>query len=259
MVDDGPTYKTGIVLSGGGARGFAHAGILKALNDFDIYPDVISGVSAGAIVGALYADGHSPDEIYELFSSNKSFYKYVKLILPRQGIFKTKGLRENLADGLSVKRFEELQIPLVVAATNLNRAKVTYFSSGELLDRILASAAIPVLFTPVKIEDEWYVDGGVLDNFPLSPIEQDCEQLIGVNLNPIQEEENFDQLSRIAERTFHLSVSVNLHDKVKRCDRVFQPEKLGDYSLLDTTRGKEMFDLGYDTAMEILKKDASGV
>ena len=70
----GKKYKAGIILSGGGARGFAHAGILKALNEAGIYPDVISGVSAGAIVGAFYADGYTPDEIYEIFSQDRSFF-----------------------------------------------------------------------------------------------------------------------------------------------------------------------------------------
>ena len=68
LLGSGKKFKTGIILSGGGVRGFAHAGILKALNEAGIFPDVISGVSAGAIVGALYADGHTPDQIYEIFT-----------------------------------------------------------------------------------------------------------------------------------------------------------------------------------------------
>ena len=71
----GRNYETGIILSGGGARGFAHAGILKALNEAGIFPDIIAGVSAGAVVGALYADGYSPDEIYEIFAGERSFFK----------------------------------------------------------------------------------------------------------------------------------------------------------------------------------------
>ena len=90
----GSDYKLGIVLSGGGARGFAHAGILKALNEKGIYPEIISGVSAGAIVGALYADGHTPDEILDIFSRNDSFFKYVKFTVPRKSLFKAEGLRQ---------------------------------------------------------------------------------------------------------------------------------------------------------------------
>ncbi|MEA1897812.1 MAG: patatin-like phospholipase family protein, partial [Bacteroidota bacterium] len=172
-------YNTGVILSGGGARGFAHAGILKALNESGIYPDVISGVSAGAIVGALYADGHTPDQIFEIFSGEKSFFKYVKLTIPRTGIFKAVGLRENLSENLNAKTFEELKLPLYVAATNISKGEITYFHSGEILDKLLASAAIPVLFKPVEIAGDLFVDGGVLDNFPVSPIAKDCKQLVG--------------------------------------------------------------------------------
>lgn len=247
------TFNSGLILSGGGARGFAHAGILKALNEYEIYPDVISGVSAGAIVGALYADGHSPDQIYEIFAQESSFFKYVKLKVPGKGLFKTEGLKKNLSKHLKAKTFEELQTPLYVVATNINKAEVVYFNSGEILDKVLASAAIPVLFEPIEIDGDLYVDGGVLDNFPVLPVEKFCKQLIGISLNPIQAQDNINSLLNIAERTFHLSVSSNLSQKIEKCDMVFEPKELGNYRLLDTSKGKEMFDLGYKSAKKLLK------
>jgi NTE family protein len=245
-------FDTGVILSGGGARGFAHAGILKALNEYDIYPDVIAGVSAGAIVGALYADGHSPDQIFDIFSQEDTFFKYVKLKVPGNGLFKTVGLKENLSKSLKAKTFEELQIPLFVVATNINTAEVTYFNTGEILDRVLASAAIPVLFEPIEIEGNLYVDGGVLDNFPVFPLEERCKRLIGISLNPINTQDDFDSLLKIAERTFHLSTSSNISNKIERCEMVFEPEELKEYGLLDTSKGKEMFELGYHSALELL-------
>lgn len=245
-------YETGLILSGGGARGFAHAGVLKALNEFDIFPDVIAGVSAGAIVGALYADGHSPDQIYEIFAQENTFFNYVKLKVPGKGLFKTVGLKKNLSKHLKAKTFEELQIPLFVVATNINKAEIAYFESGEILDRVLASAAIPVLFEPVEIDGDLYVDGGVLDNFPVHPIQKACKRLIGVSLNPIHAQDNFNSLFKIAERTFHLSVSANLSNKIKKCDMVFEPEELGNFKLLDASKGKEMFDVGYASAIKLL-------
>ena len=250
----GRKYKTGVILSGGGARGFAHAGILKAINEAGIYPDVISGVSAGAIVGALYADGHTPDQIYEIFSSEDSFFKYVKPKLPSRGIFKTVGLKENLADNLSVETFEELKLPLYVAATNIHTGKVNYFNSGRILDKVLASASIPVLFEPVEIDGDLYVDGGVVDNFPVTPIVKECRELIGISLNPILPEDHFSNLIKIAERTFRLSVSSNISPKIGLCDRIFEPEELGSFGLLDTSKGPDIFKMGYDYAREYLKK-----
>jgi len=247
-------YGTGIILSGGGARGFAHAGILKALEEAGIRPDVISAVSAGAIVGALYADGHSPDEIFGIFSEGKSIFDYVRVRLPGTGLLRMTGLKENLTRHLGVKKIEELEIPLYIAATNINRGEITYFRSGNILERVMASAAIPVLFDPVTIEGELYADGGILDNFPVTPITERCERLIGVSLNPIHPEDDFDSLFGIAERTFRLSVSSNISPKIELCDMVFEPEELGDFGLLDSSRGEEMFDLGYRTASEKLKK-----
>lgn len=249
----GRSYRTGLILSGGGARGFAHAGILKALNESGIYPDVISGVSAGAIVGALYADGHTPDQILEIFSSNNSFFNYVKPKLPSKGLFKTKGLKKNLTSNLHADTFEELKLPLYVAATNIHTGKIEYFNSGPIVDKILASAAIPVLFEPVEIDGDLYVDGGVLDNFPVSPILKECRELIGISLNPILPEDNFNHLVKIAERTFRLSVSSNISPKIDLCTRIFEPEDLGNYGLLDASKGKDIFKLGYEYARALLK------
>jgi NTE family protein len=249
----GTEYETGLILSGGGARGFAHAGVLKALNEFGIYPDIIAGVSAGAIVGALYADGYSPEEIYQIFAGEKSFFNYVKLAVPAKGLFKAVGLKKNLSSHLRAKTFEELTVPLIVAATNLNQGKIKYFSSGEIIKAVLASAAIPVLLDPVEIDGELYVDGGVLDNFPVSPLLDKCNQLIGVYLNPIHPEEEFSNLFKIAERVFRLSVSSNAKIKREMCTIFFEPSELGSFGLLDASSGEKMFNLGYRFAAEKLK------
>ena len=246
-------YKIGLILSGGGVRGFAHAGILKALGEAGVHPDVISGVSAGAIVGALYADGHSPDEMLELFSREKSFFRFAKLSVPRKGLFRTDGLKDNLAGSLSVKNFEDLKIPLYVAATNLASGTVEYFNTGKILDKVLASASIPVIFEPVEIDGKLYVDGGVMDNFPVTPLEGQCQKLIGISLNTIKAVENPTNLFRIAERSFHLSVSANLEIKMDRCDAVFKMDELEDYGYLDFSTGTELFELGYSKAKEEIR------
>ncbi len=248
-------FETGLILSGGGTRGFAHAGILKALNEADIYPDVIAGVSAGAIVGALYADGHSPGEMLEIFSQEGGFFKYVKMSIPGKGLFRTVGLKEKLTKNLNAKTFEDLKIPLIVAATNMSKGEIVYFSEGNIVEKVLASASIPVLFEPVEIGGELYVDGGVLDNFPVTPLAKKCKKLVGVSLNPIQPEKEFGNLFKIAERTFRLSVSSNISSKIDLCDMVFEPEELGGYGLLDPSKGKEIFELGYRIASEKLEKN----
>ena len=167
-------YKTGIVLSGGGARGFAHLGVLLALNEAGIFPDIISGTSAGALIGVLYADGYTPGEIMKLLDANTSFH-YIRPTVPKEGLLQISGIIKILRDNLRAKTFEELKLPLIVAATNLNYGRIEYFSAGELLQPVIASASIPVLFKPVLINGCLFVDGGVLDNLPIKPVEEVCE------------------------------------------------------------------------------------
>jgi NTE family protein len=243
-------YDTGIILSGGGVRGFAHAGILKALEEARIYPDVISGVSAGAIVGSLYADGRTPEEIREIFGKGKGFLEYVRISVPRKGLFRTVGLRENLEKHLRSENFEDLKIPLYIAATDLGQGKVKYFNTGKILPCILASASIPVLFEPVEVEGTCFADGGIMDNFPVEPVAGKCRRLIGISLNSIQPVDTPGNLFQIAERTFHLSVSSNLKQKLDQCNVVFEMEELGGYGFLDVSKGNEMFEIGYEVAKE---------
>ena len=150
-------YRTGVVLSGGGARGFAHLGVLQALNDAGIFPDVVSGTSAGALVGVLYADGYRPEEILQIMNSS-SMLHYVRPTVPREGLLQISGIERILQENLKASTFEGLSIPLFVTATDLNNGVAKYFCEGELLRPVIASASIPVLFKPVIIDNIYYVD-----------------------------------------------------------------------------------------------------
>ncbi len=247
-------YNVGLVLSGGGARGFAHAGVLKALNEAGIYPDVISGVSAGAMAGALYADGNTPDEMMKMFSDTK-FFKYLEFSIPRRNLLKMTKLTKIIAANLKAKKFEELKIPLFVATTNLNNGRCEYFSKGELLKIVIASATVPVLFPPMLISEKNYVDGGVLNNFPFEPLANKCNLLIGVNVNPIGYQDEFKSLMSIAERSFQLCFSASMSKKIKKCHIYIEPEKLRKYKLLDISKKTEIYKIGYDAAREKLKEN----
>ncbi|MFH0865812.1 MAG: patatin-like phospholipase family protein [Bacteroidota bacterium] len=247
-------YNVGLVLSGGGARGFAHVGVMKALNEAGIYPDVISGVSAGAMAGVLYADGSTPDEMMKMFSDTK-FFKYLEFSLPRRNLLKMTKLTKIIAANLKAKKFEDLKIPLFVAATDLNNGRCEYFSKGELLKIVIASATVPVLFPPMLISEKNYVDGGVLNNFPFEPIANKCNLLIGVNVNPIGYRDEFKSLMSIAERSFHLCFAASMLRKIKKCHIYIEPEKLRKYKLLDISKNKEIYKIGYDAAREKLKEN----
>jgi NTE family protein len=246
-------YKTGLVLSGGGARGFAHLGVIQALSEAGIVPDVIAGTSAGALVGVLYADGYSPQEIMSLMNWARKF-DFMRPTLPREGLLQISGIMKILKANLRARTFDELKIPLFVTATDLNNGQSVYFSEGELFDPVIASASIPVLFQPVKIDNISYVDGGVLDNLPIKPIEDNCELLIGSFVNPTGYADKVSGLISIAERTFLLSMSKDVIEKAKKFDMFIAPPELRNFGLLDPERSQELFDLGYFATKEKLKE-----
>lgn len=245
-------YQTGLVLSGGAARGFAHIGVLKALNEEGIYPEVVSGVSAGALAGVLYCDGKDPDEIFSIFK-DKSLMKFASLTIPRDGLLGIDNLGRVLRESLNAKTFEELKIPFYCNATNLNEGTSEYFHEGELVPRIMASACIPVLFKPIYMDGATYVDGGVVDNFPFSPIRDQATHIIGVHVNPTGKEKQVKGLIKIAERSFHIAANSRVKEMSQNCDLFIQPEKVSQYALLNANAGKELFDLGYEKTKEVLK------
>jgi NTE family protein len=245
-------YNIGLVLSGGGARGFAHLGLIQALNEAGIFPDVLSGTSAGAITGVLYADGYTPKEILKLMKSG-SRLDFMRPALPREGLLQINGIIKILKAHLRATSFNELKIPLFVSATDLNNGKAVYFSEGELLCPVIASASIPVLFQPVKIGDISYVDGGVLDNLPVHPIEKICRFLIGSFVNPVGYIDKISGLINIAERTFMLSMSKEIVEKSKKFDLFVAPVELGNYKILDPEKASELFSVGYRATKEKLK------
>lgn len=249
----GKQYKIGLVLSGGGARGFAHLGVIQALNDAGIYPDVISGTSAGALAGVLYADGHTPKDIRKIMNSG-SRLDFMRPALPREGLLQIGGVIKILKNCLRAKTFEELKIPLYVSATDLNNGKAVYFSKGDLLNPVIASASIPVLFQPVMINNICYVDGGVLDNLPVKPIEKKCKILIGSFVNPVGYLEKVSGLINIAERTFMLSMSKEIIEKAKKFDLFVAPLELRNYKILDPEKADELFSIGYKATKAKLKE-----
>jgi NTE family protein len=245
-------YKIGLVLSGGGARGFAHLGIVKALNEKGIYPDIISGVSAGAIAGVFLADGQEPEAIFK-FLKKKRIFDFSSIQLPKTGLLSLEGLAEELESKISVKDLKDLKIPLIVTASNITEGKVEYFTEGEISKIVIASSSIPVVFAPVKMGNSVYVDGGLFDNLPVKPLLGKCEKIIAVHINPIHSESNFNNLFKIATRTFHLSVHSTIKNSIEKCDLFIEPDRLYEYEMFEAKKADELYKVGYDyvSAMDI--------
>lgn len=246
-------YKLGLSLSGGGAKGFAHLGVLKAMDELNMRPEIISGTSAGAFAGVLYADGNSPDEILSFFKK-KSFKEFAELTIPHTGIFKTDRFKRFLKTHLKAKTFEDLQIPIKIIATDLANGKSVIFDKGPLIPAVIASCAFPIIFTPALINDVYYVDGGLFKNFPVTPIRFECETIIGVNVAPLNKQEYKNSLLYIAERSFHyMSVSNSFADR-KLCDILIETNELSKYAMFTLDHTQEIANIGYQIAKKEFEK-----
>lgn len=246
-------FKVGLVLGGGGTRGFAHLGVLEALFEKGIKPEIISSVSSGSIIGVLLADGKTPQEIYN-FLKVKKIMDFSSIHFPINGLLSLDGLKKDLQKNLSVDYLEDLKTPLVVGATNLNTGQPRYFERGEIGNIILASSSIPVLFSPIEIEGYLYSDGGIYDNLPVTPIRSRCEKIIAINVSPVQETMDLTNLIKIAARVFQLSVNSNVHRTRAQCDLFIEPEGMDKYDILDSSHAEELFTKGYEFAKRIETK-----
>jgi NTE family protein len=245
--------KIGLVLSGGGARGFAHLGVLQALDELGIKISSIAGVSAGAITGTLYAAGYAPRKIFELIKG-QNFYKMPGFQFSRTGLFSLKNIELVLAQLIKENNFEHLQIPLFIGATNLSEGKAEIFSTGSLFDKVLASASVPALFVPVLIDGKYYVDGGVTNNFPVESLKDKCDVVIGSHVNKLYDGHHIDiNRIQIVEHCFHLAIASKVYAQAMLCDVYIEPELIG-FGMFDLKQAETVFEKGYTAAMEQKEK-----
>jgi NTE family protein len=239
----------GLVLSGGGARGIAHIGVLKALNELNIHPTVISGTSAGSIIGVLYAMGLSSQEMID-FVGHSSLWKFFRFEWSAGGLSNLNYLKERLIQIGIPPNFEDLQKKLYVTATNLTKGKTEIFHEGPLLDTILASCSIPLVFKPVIINGDRYADGGILNNLPASAIISKVHRILGVNVIPLSGNDDKDYQSsvQVAQRCFELFMNANTQPELVACDFVIEP-KVQDFYLFSLPKFNLIHDIGYETTM----------
>ncbi len=244
----------GYALSGGGARGFAHLGALKALEERNLKPNIIAGTSAGALAGVLYADGYTPDEIADMFLNTK-FKQFIELTFPTSGLFRPTGLHSFLKKNLRAKTFDDLQIPFTAVATDWEKAITVNFSTGDkLIESVVASCCVPLIFSPVKINEEYYVDGGIFKNLPASTIREECNVLFGVNVTMIMPAENKHNLKYYAERTFTMMATSNTLDDKKLCNVLIEVEGLEKHWMFDLSNIDTIIEAGYQSAVDKLKE-----
>ncbi|MEZ4828932.1 MAG: patatin-like phospholipase family protein [Bacteroidia bacterium] len=247
-----PTGKTvGITFSGGGYRGIAHIGVLRALHEYNIVPTIVSGTSAGAIVGALYSSGCQTTDMLKFWEEEGVFH-YSKFAFGKPGLVDTDKMSGSLEKYIAARTFEELNCKLLVTATDIIRAKPQIFSQGPLIKPIIASASFPIIFTPTEIEGELYLDGGIMNNFPAELIRDHCDVLIGVNVSPLRQVtlKDLDGFLEISQRVFELGSDTTSRSKIPICDVYICPEELANYGTFEAGKIEKIFEIGYFATLE---------
>ena len=247
----GKPSNNGYALSGVFIKGFAHLGVIQALLEHDIKPDIISGVSAGALAGVFYADGNEPYRVLDYFSGHK-FQDLSKLVIPKVGLFALGEFIDFLKSNLKAQKLEDLKLPLIITATDLDHGRSMHFHKGNIAEQVAASCCMPVLFTPVKIGNTHYVDGGLLMNLPVSTIRNECEKVVAVNVSPLMAEKYKMNIVSIAMRSYHFMFRANTFPERDNCDLLIEPYNLEGYSNTELEKAEEIFEQGYNTASEVL-------
>ena len=245
----------GIAFSGGGARGFSHIGVLKAFEQFGLKPSVLSGVSAGSIAAVLYGAGLTPDEMAKCFKDASRFNDFTEWAIPTDGVFKLNKFAKLLTSWLPVNNLEDLKIPTVVCATNLDKGSSVGWAKGPIVERVLASCSIPIVFKPVKINGSMFVDGGVLRNLPAWAIRRYCTTLYGSNCSPLNPDYKYKpSVLDIAMRTYQLMAKANVLQDLKLCDYVIAPREMHKIKTFDLESIDNNIEQGYSAACKVLER-----
>ncbi len=275
--------KIGLVLSGGGAKGFAHIGVLKVLEEAGVKVDYIAGTSMGAVIGGLYASGYSATQIDSIFyntdfdellqdyipRSSKSFYEkrndqMYALTLPFDKlkigvpIALSKGMYNyNLLSKLThkvrhVRDFNKLPIPFLCIATDIEKGEQVILKEGYLAQAMLASSAFPSLFSPVEIDGKLLIDGGVVNNYPVEEIRKmGADIVIGVDVqDDLKDRNSLKDATRILVQISNLDMIKIMKDKQKLTDIYIKPE-VSVYGVISFNEGQEIVNKGEEAAFGV--------
>ena len=233
----------------------AHIGLLKALDEHQIQIKFIAGSSVGALVGALYARGHTIEKIIQFFKDTPIF-QYRFFAIGKPGFMDTERYMPLFKKYFPQDSFSSLKWPLYVVATDLMHGKEAVFSEGPLIMPLLASAALSPFFSPVEIDGVQYADGGIMNNFPKEYIEAECDFIIGSNVSITEELQKKDLKNSIqlASRITGLMIYASSREKIGQCDLMVEPQELSQIGILDKKDIDKAFAIGYEAATSALEK-----
>lgn len=243
--------KIGLALGSGGARGFAHLGVIKVLVEQGIPIDYIAGSSMGSLVGAIYGSGHEVDTMVKMATLFKRKY-YLDFTVPKMGFIsgnKVKNLIRTLTHG---KQLEDLNPPLAVVTTDLIKGEKVVYRKGSIADSVRASIAIPGIFIPEKIGDRLLVDGGVIDRVPVSVArEMGADLVIAVDVSDVKKESDVTSIFDVIMQSIDIMQNemVRLHEI--NADVMIKP-RLESFHSRSFTNIKDIISIGEEEAFRHL-------
>jgi len=242
----------GVALGGGFARGLAHIGVLKVLEQENIPIDLIAGTSIGAVVGAGYASGMTVSDLQET-AAQVRFKDFSRWTVSRFGLFSNDKMAAFLRTFIRCKTFEELRVPLSVTATDIVTGEPAVFSSGDLIDPVRASCAYPGMFLPVRINDQWLVDGFLAHSVPATPLRQmGADKVLAIHLRSqwVKPKGPRHALDVIGQ-CFSIAQDKTSHGWRSDSDLVLEPE-IGEFGYDDFASSAALFQAGEQAARAAL-------
>jgi NTE family protein len=241
----------GLALGGGAILGAAHIGVLGALEERNIKISSISGTSIGAFIAALYAFGISPQEI-ETKVADLNWLDAAGFSISKYGLLSNEKLGDTLKDTLGDVQFKDAKIPLAVVATDIGACKKVILKKGSVAEAVMASACIPGIFIPVEIEGRLLVDGGLVENVPISPLKEMGEEMIlGVDLNAKRKYQKPEDMIDVLANALDLAIDNATRIQTEEADILIAPE-LSAYNRADVEKIHDIVQEGYDAAKAIL-------
>jgi len=242
----------GLALGGGAARGIAHLGVLKVLEETGLHPDFITGTSAGSIVGALYAGGVPLKDISEVTQTH-DWKDLVQPVFPKMGLVRGDRLEKRLKDILGDLNIEELEVPFKAITVDLECGELFVIDSGPVARAVRASCSIPGIFEPVEYEGRMLVDGGVLNDVPTDICrEMGADVVLGVELSAdMNRERTPENIFGVLMATFAIMVRHSQEKKPDHNTIVIQPDLAG-FNYHNLKRADEMIQRGEQAARDCI-------
>jgi len=244
--------KIGLALGGGAALGATHIGVLKAIDELNIEVSYISGTSIGALIAALFAFEMSPKDI-ENISEKLEWGDVAGMTLSKYGLLSNNKMEDLILDNIGDVNFDQSRIPMAMIATDISYGQKVVMKEGRIAPAVMASTCIPGIFIPTEINDQLLVDGGIVENVPISPLNaMGADVVIAVDLNSGHTYDRPENIIDVLLNSFHFTMMSASKVQANTADVLIKPD-LSSFSRTNINQTKELIDIGYKEAKKVLK------